>query len=679
MTDASMKGTTRGLGSVLAPALLLIAGLVFYVHRATAGFTSVPGDLGDPRFNSVILEHLFQWVRGDAASLWTPSFFYPTTGTLAFSDNHFGSGPIYVLLRWFGLSRELAFDGWFAIGFVLNFAAMYFVMRRLAFSALPASVAAFIYTFGLPALAQEAHAQLGYRFAIPMAYLYFVQFMRERRMDQLARVAAWGALQFFCSIYLGVFMAYLLAATALAMRLPSLRPLRSTTTNAPETTRARKAALVIALACALATAALLLQYHLISRSYGFRPSVSDLISMLPRPQSYLIADAVGGYGWITNMVQGVPARNEHQLFLGFAPLLLSLWAIFMLRSPAIAQRRQLLLQCLATLAMLVLVTLCIGNLSLYRIAAALPGVSSIRAVTRIVLVMLLPVAVMAAIGVEHLMRRRGARWFVPGLVVLALCLETLAFKPTHTPITQWHDRLTPLSEALAGSTVPSDAMLYFSGRAAEPFYLPELDAMMFAQERKMATLNGYSGNAPPGYVPSAPCTTPALRIYALKPTILAKQGVTPEALLARTRWISFDKCPLPYPPVDAAPLPSKEVATHVQLGATVTGDGPTGLQVFVHVRNDGVADVHTLSRVGSPLRFSWRFVPAAGDGPELEWKNRADSHFSLPPGAQTDIALTIPKPTQAGSYDLQFSIVAEGYQWFHTLGMPVSHTPVVLP
>ena len=94
-----MKPTTRGLGSVLAPALLLLAGLVFYVHRATAGFTFVPGDLGDPRFNSVILEHLFQWVSGDAASLWTPSFFYPTTGTLAFSDNHFGSGPIYVLLR----------------------------------------------------------------------------------------------------------------------------------------------------------------------------------------------------------------------------------------------------------------------------------------------------------------------------------------------------------------------------------------------------------------------------------------------------------------------------------------------------------------------------------------------------------------------------------------------------
>lgn len=540
-----MKATTRGLGSVLAPALLLLAGLAFYVHRATAGFTSVPGDLGDPRFNSVILEHLLQWVRGDAASLWTPSFFYPATGTLAFSDNHFGSGPVYILLRLLGLSRELAFDGWFAIGFALNFAAMYFMMRRLAFSALPASVAAFIYTFGLPALAQEAHAQLGYRFAIPMAYLYFLQFMRERRMDQLARAAAWGALQFFCSIYLGVFMAYLLAATALAMRLPSLRPLRSTTTSAPETTRARKVALLIALACALATAALLLQYHLISRSYGFRPSVSDLISMLPRPQSYLIADAVGAYGWMTSMVQGIPVRHEHQLFMGFVPLLLSLWAIVMLRSTVTAPHRLLLKQCLVTLAILVVLTLCIGNVSLYRIAMLLPGVSSIRAVTRIVLVMLLPLAIMAAIGVAHLQRMRGLCWFLPGLIILALSMETLAYRPNRTSIAQWHDRSAPLSDALAGEKLPGNSVLYVSGRASEPFYMTEIDAMVFAQDRKMATLNGYSGNAPPGYVPPFPCTSPTVRIRSLKPAILVKRDITPEALLARTRWISFDKCQKP--------------------------------------------------------------------------------------------------------------------------------------
>ena len=57
----------------------------------------IPGDLGDARFNSVILEHLYQWVTGTAPKLWSPRFFYPFENTLAFSDNHFASGFAYIV------------------------------------------------------------------------------------------------------------------------------------------------------------------------------------------------------------------------------------------------------------------------------------------------------------------------------------------------------------------------------------------------------------------------------------------------------------------------------------------------------------------------------------------------------------------------------------------------------
>src|SRR5690242_1981686 len=85
-------------GSAIALPLLLV-GVFCYLLRVTDAFRAVPGDLGDARFNSVILEHLYQWTSGFAASLWTPSFFYPARGTMAFSDNHFGSGLAYVLSR----------------------------------------------------------------------------------------------------------------------------------------------------------------------------------------------------------------------------------------------------------------------------------------------------------------------------------------------------------------------------------------------------------------------------------------------------------------------------------------------------------------------------------------------------------------------------------------------------
>jgi hypothetical protein len=114
-------------------ALLLFLGLgVFgYLMKAVDGFQATPGDLIDARFNSVILEHLYNWLKlglGDNwTDIWSPAFFYPYQNVLAFSDNHFGTAASYILLRYIGLSREISFSGWYVIGFCLNFACSYLV------------------------------------------------------------------------------------------------------------------------------------------------------------------------------------------------------------------------------------------------------------------------------------------------------------------------------------------------------------------------------------------------------------------------------------------------------------------------------------------------------------------------------------------------------------------------
>ena len=93
--------------------LIFATGFFGYLMQSLDWFRTVPGDLGDARFNSVILEHFFQWLSGKSPSLWSPRFFYPFEGVLAFSDNHFGSAWSYALLRISGLSREGAYAGWF--------------------------------------------------------------------------------------------------------------------------------------------------------------------------------------------------------------------------------------------------------------------------------------------------------------------------------------------------------------------------------------------------------------------------------------------------------------------------------------------------------------------------------------------------------------------------------------
>lgn len=56
-------------------AAIFSAGFFGYLMHTTDWLRAIPGDLFDARFNSVILEHLYQWVRGEVPELWSPAFF----------------------------------------------------------------------------------------------------------------------------------------------------------------------------------------------------------------------------------------------------------------------------------------------------------------------------------------------------------------------------------------------------------------------------------------------------------------------------------------------------------------------------------------------------------------------------------------------------------------------------
>jgi len=126
--------------SVFTYSSFLVVGMLAIALPQMDYFNAVPGDLGDARFNSVILEHLYLWAKGIEPHLWSPGFYYPFQGALTFSDNHFGSGWIYVALRILGISREEAFNGWYLTSFGLNFAACAYTLRRFGYSPLASSV-----------------------------------------------------------------------------------------------------------------------------------------------------------------------------------------------------------------------------------------------------------------------------------------------------------------------------------------------------------------------------------------------------------------------------------------------------------------------------------------------------------------------------------------------------------
>ncbi|WP_137890763.1 hypothetical protein [Ramlibacter sp. 2FC] len=661
------------------PALLFLAlGFWGYGLRAVDYFAAVPGDLGDARFNSVILEHLFQRVTGSGIRLWSPAFFYPFEGVLAFSDNHFGSALPYVLLRSIGAGREVAFDGWFLTGITLNFVCTYAVIRRLGLSSFAAAAGAFAFAFALPILVQEVHAQLTYRFAIPLAYLAFFEAILTKRLYPLWRVGFWSAVQFFCSIYLGIFLVYLLIGSFCGVMFwnRGSSMFRDFQNSIVSEVPHRKFLFIGVLAISGATVAwLLYSYHLISSTYGgFKRSPDEIVSMLPRLSSYLLADGSGLTSWIGHFIDGIPMRHEHQMFFGIGIWALALYGTFTAWRGKLHQD----IGRLATFAvvMLFLLTLSLGGISLYRLLSYVPGLNAVRAVTRIGLVMIMPIAVLVAIGSQHILNQVNAfnnvRKIAVYLILLVLLgAEVVAYRPYNTPIATWAAQQAVLREKLP-SQLATDAILYITGKTSVPGFVTELDGVILAQDLGYPTLNGYSGNTPPNYLEPQPCISYRNRINSYA----TYKGVSLDAanaLAARVVVIALEACD---PVIAALSSQAKQISLALE---NVSLDNHE-LKANLLIHNNSEEDFNTLRSSGPPLRASWRFMEETLAGQDLssKWDPRKDLARTIAPGGSASIDLAVPLPQMPGKYLFQVSLVQDGVAWFHDMGMKVLSVPVTV-
>ena len=544
--------TSAGLGGRADYALLALIfclGFFGYLMPALGYFTMIPGDLGDARFNSVILEHGYQWLTGQTPHLWSPGFFYPFERVLGLSDNHFGSVWSYAILRGLGLTREMAYSGWFLVGTVLNFWVCWWVLKREGFAVVAAGAGAFVFAFALPMLHQEGHAQMVYRFAVPPAVFAAYRGLVHKDVAALAQAVFWCGVQFLCSIYLGVFLVYALTAGLLAfgvVRVVAGLPNGRWGDWSPVVTKLNSWIWVcLAISVGIAVALLLRQYQQISSDYGLVRSLDDLRALIPRPASYLLADNSYLTRWLGSPVTGIAARSEHQLFVGLGVMLFAgagLIAACFARGLSWQLRMSAGVAGL-TLGLLIALTLMVGDFSLYLWMFKLPGVDAIRAVSRIILVLLLPIAVLVALGFEYLLHSLTGRVVKPVVILLALftlMAETVGYQPHHAAVQTWLDRQAGMNASIQAA-LPSYAILFVTQRKSEPFYITELDAMIYAQDHHLRTLNGYSGSTPAGYAYPDPCLPADTRLkgyFAFRNVPEARQ----QTLLSQLKTVALEPC-----------------------------------------------------------------------------------------------------------------------------------------
>jgi hypothetical protein len=477
------------------PLVVLAAGLACaFGPTIFSGFRRLQTDPGDTRFNHYVLEHSFRWVRGDELhrELWNPPFFAPQKNVLAYSDTLLAVAPAYWALRGGGLAPEPALAAWMMLMAGATFAAGYGLLRHgLRYGAAASSCGAFLMAFSSGRVNQLGHQQLlPHFFTIVAVHALLVLFTHETvgtRARRLWWAAFFGcfAAQFYAGYYYGffLFLCLLLAAVG-SLFVRSLR-------QAAWATVRRDVGFVAGAGGASALALIPLAWHYlqVAREVGVR---GPEIAGLPRLVSFAYMGAANRlYGWTAGWkgFTDLPLAAEQAVGLGLVTSAVTLWFLWSRRRTPWVR-----VVTFVILAAFAFTTVFAAKVYLFRVwYYAVPGIQAIRVMARFWILLAIPAGIAVAAATEAIRRRAG----MPVAVVLALlcCAEQLTATASYD-VEMYRARIAAITEKLD----PSESGPFFVAAApGEEPYLSQLDAMWAGLEAGRPTVNGYSGNFPPGY------------------------------------------------------------------------------------------------------------------------------------------------------------------------------------
>ena len=647
--------------------------------RQLHGLDLMPGDFGDARLNNYFLENIYQYLIGSSHSLIHLNFFSFFPYVLGFSDNLFGASPIYLFFRAVTGESDTAFQIWFYFSYAANYFAAYWGLRLLGLSPIAAICGSLIFAFALPVSAKTLHAQLGYRFCVPLVIAYFYLFLERGTIRLFLYSMAWLVWGFYCSIYMGVFTALflvLMLITFLAIGFYNKR-IYQTPCLQQSKNITRRVWLVYGLALVLMAAAmaiLMYPYIMASVLYGFKRHYSEILSMLPSVHSYLLSDLSLIWGPYSALLHDIPLRHEQQLFIGVIPLLLVITSLFVKKF----NLKVAYILIFSSVLITTLITLKFGQqLSLWQYFSKLPLLNSLRAMGRIILVLLFPIAFLCAVAVQSLERRsnKASKLFL-SLVVMGLLIECVASNTyVAFPKSEWRARIAS-EELRLPKDIPSNAILFFSQRAGAP-HIDELDAMWVSMLHSRPTLNGYSGNFPPGYEYNfgSNCLELPRRVIAYLNFTQQLNGAKYSELMHRVVPIGFDNCQNDWlsaePKITSSIKPYtdqefKELSIQYLKSKQINGR----FSLTVDIKNNGTIPISGFSTSGHPISLSYRLLDKAGK-PMGGWDPRYPLLADIPAKGVLHFQFDIPMITSDPGF-IEFSLVQEGVFWGHDVGVTPS-------
>lgn len=642
----------------------------------------MPGDIGDARLNNYFLENVFQFLLGDSDSLWHLSFFHPFPYVLGFSDNLFGSSPVYIFARLLNANTDTAYQIWFLFGYVVNFGAAYYALRRLNGSVVAALIGALIFSFALPTAAHAGHAQLHYRFGLPLAIVFFAEFLNTKTSHYFLIAGAWLVWQFYAGVYIGFFTLLLLATMTLTYfgharfkDHPSIKSVCNDFFLSWNSQSKNQKIIFLGILIFLLALLLLLFYPYlqVSQLYGAKRSWHEIATMLPRPQSYFLADA--SFLWSSTTAEifsSIPMRHEHQMFIGAIPFLLALTGFFI---GSRAKNGAIFTLMTGMLGIAIVLTLYVGGYSLWYLLHKLPLASAIRAMTRLDQAFLFPVAYLAVIAIDNF--RSRYTWGTKSILILVLPMliaEAAMTSMSTSAKDSWRQRFSIL-DAVVPENLPDNSILFFAQRSGPPF-ADEIDAMWVSMKHSKVTLNGYSGLFPPeyDYEYGSDCAQIPKRVLSyLRFSNQSENNAAYRDLMNRIIPVGFHNCDatwLQAPPSISVTdrVYSVDEFKHLKLGSGEVFTNSNQTMIRINILNSSDHSFASGSALGKPIRISWRFIDSDGR-PMSGWNNRKNLPFDIPAQGKLEMVISFNASEIHNARAVEISLVQEYVFWAHDIGL----------
>jgi len=388
-------------------AFLTLGTIITFYPTLFTFFRNIQSDIGDPRFCNYLLEHSFLWIKSNPLhnNYWNLPIFYPIKNTLAYSDMLLGPAPIYWILRLFFLP-DTSYQLWLILVFVLNYTVIYiFLSKYLKYSAYPSSIGSFIFTYSIPRTAQLMHAQL-----LPEFFIILSLFGLCKMFSDKSSKTWYWSLCFFLGILLqiitGVYLAFFWCLSLIVTFFIIRTFLPHTSIPSASTIKIIQNILILLIFSLILLFPVFLHYYAASKTTGFF-DLKSIYSYLPHLMSWFYT----GHSFVYSRLYFLPFfqfNNAYELVLniGYVTTILVIYTALINKNKYFF--RLLLLSTVSIMSIVTIIPFTEFSLWEY-IAAYLPFVRSVRVMSRIVLILLIPVCIWIAEYFQNLKSKKLAK------------------------------------------------------------------------------------------------------------------------------------------------------------------------------------------------------------------------------------------------------------------------------